>query len=77
MVEAEQIRVIEPVSRAIQETIKLSNVCEHPRIPTVKLKTPGKFFLKSDPELLLHSSYSFQPQLYNSGSDWDFTSPQP
>ena len=30
MVEAEQIRVIEPVSRAIQETIKLSNVCEHP-----------------------------------------------
>ena len=30
VVEAEQIRVIEPVSRAIQETIKLSNVCEHP-----------------------------------------------
>ena len=29
VVEAEQIRVIEPVSRAIQETIKLSNVCEH------------------------------------------------
>ena len=26
VVEAEQIRVIEPVSRAIQETIKLSNV---------------------------------------------------
>ena len=32
MVEAEQIRVIEPVSRAIQETIKLSNVCKHPII---------------------------------------------
>ena len=29
------------------------------RIPTVKLKIPGKLLLKSDPELLLHSSYSF------------------
>ena len=29
------------------------------RIPTVKLKIPGKLFLKSNPELLLHSSYSF------------------
>ena len=29
------------------------------RIPTVKLKIPGKLFLKSDPELLLNSSYSF------------------
>ena len=29
------------------------------RIPTVKLKIPRKRFLKSDPELLLHSSYSF------------------
>ena len=35
-------------------------VCITIRIPTVKLKFPGKlFFLKSDPELLLHSSYSF------------------
>ena len=31
------------------------------RIPTVKLKIPGKLFLKSNPELLLHSSYSFWP----------------
>ena len=29
------------------------------RIPTAKLKIPGKLFLKSNPELLLHSSYSF------------------
>ena len=29
------------------------------RIPTVKLKIPGKLFLKLNPELLLHSSYSF------------------
>ena len=29
------------------------------RIPTVKLKIPGKLFLKSNPEFLLHSSYSF------------------
>ena len=29
------------------------------RIPTVKLKIPGKIFLESNPELLLHSSYSF------------------
>ena len=29
------------------------------RIPTVKLKIPGKLFLESNPELLLHSSYSF------------------
>ena len=29
------------------------------RIPTVKLKIPGKLFLKSNPEILLHSSYSF------------------
>ena len=29
------------------------------RIPTVKLKIPGKLFLKSYPQLLLHSSYSF------------------
>ena len=29
------------------------------RFPTVKLKIPGKLFLKSNPELLLHSSYSF------------------
>ena len=29
------------------------------RIQTVKLKIPGNFFLKSDAELLLHSSYSF------------------
>ena len=28
------------------------------RIPTVKLKIPG-FFLNPNPELLLHSSYSF------------------
>ena len=32
---------------------------EGTRIPTVKLKIPGTFFLKSNPELLLHSSYSF------------------
>ena len=31
------------------------------RIPTVKLKIPGKLFLKSNSELLLHSSYSFWP----------------
>ena len=29
------------------------------KIPTVKLKIPGKLFLKSNPELLLQSSYSF------------------
>ena len=29
------------------------------RIPTVKLKIPGKLFLNPNPELLLHSSYSF------------------
>ena len=29
------------------------------RIPTVKLKIPGKAFLNPNPELLLHSSYSF------------------
>ena len=29
------------------------------RIQSVKLKIPGNFFLKSDAELLLHSSYSF------------------
>ena len=29
------------------------------RIPTVKLKIPGKLFLESNPELLLHSSYNF------------------
>ena len=29
------------------------------RIPTVKLKILGKLFLKSNPDLLLHSSYSF------------------
>ena len=27
------------------------------RIPTVKLKFPGKAFLNPNPELLLHSSY--------------------
>ena len=30
-------------------------------IPTVKLKNPGILFSKSNPELLLHSSYSFWP----------------
>ena len=29
------------------------------RIPTVKLKIPGKIWENQDPELLLHSSYSF------------------
>ena len=29
------------------------------RIPTVKLKIPGKLLLKWNPEFLLHSSYSF------------------
>ena len=33
------------------------------RIPTVKLKIPGKRFLKSNPELLLHSSYCFWPKV--------------
>ena len=31
------------------------------RIPTVKLKIPEKAFLNPNPELLLHSSYSFWP----------------
>ena len=35
------------------------NVGDMIRIPTVKLKIPGKLFLKSNPELLLHSSNSF------------------
>ena len=30
-----------------------------PRIPTAKLKIPGKAFLNPNHELLLHSSYSF------------------
>ena len=47
------------------------------RIPTVKLKIPGKLFLKSDPELLLHSSYSFWPKLSTSGSGWYLAIPLP
>ena len=40
------------------------HVAVRARIPTVKLKIPSKlFFLKSNPELLLHSSYSFQKRL--------------
>ena len=31
------------------------------RIPTVKLKIPGKHFWNPNPKLLLHSSYSFWP----------------
>ena len=41
---------------------KVAGLCgnyDGDRIPTVKLKIPGKLFLKSDSELLLHSSYSF------------------
>ena len=39
--------------------VGVKNVGDMIRIPTVKLKIPEKLFLKSDPELLLHSSYSF------------------
>ena len=32
---------------------------------------------KQNPELLLHSSYSFWPKLFTSGSGWDLASPLP
>ena len=38
---------------------KLVSVNLRIRIPTVKLKIPGKLFLNPDPEFLLNSSYSF------------------
>ena len=47
------------------------------RIPTVKFKIPGKLFLKSNPELLLHSSYSFWRWLSTSGSGWELASTPP
>ena len=40
-------------------TKKVPNRNPRTRIQTVKLKIPGNFFLKSNPELLLQSSYSF------------------
>ena len=36
-----------------------------------------KHFWNPNPELLLHSSYSFLPQLSASGSGWDLASPLP
>ena len=47
------------------------------RIQTVKLKIRGKLFLNLNPELLLHSSYSFWPKLSTNVSGWDLASPQP
>ena len=44
------------------------------RVPKVKLKIPGKLLLNPNPELLLHSSYSFWPWLSISGSGWDLAS---
>ena len=39
---------------------KIKSVANKARIPTVQLKILGKFFLKSNPDFLFHSSYSFR-----------------
>ena len=42
-----------------KDSLRIGQLVRETRIPTVKLKIPGKLFLNANPELLLHSSYSF------------------